>query len=213
MKTVYVNVALLSGYLVLLVSTAVAADADLTRGERLYKVCAGCHGFAGEGNELVNAPGLAGLESWYLARQIDNYRAGIRGGSEDDAAGQAMAAMIGSLQSEDEVRDVVAYIDTLPKYAIAKTPPGDAGKGQAHYAPCIACHGDKGQGNPALQAPGLASLHPWYQILQLAKYRDGRRGTHPEDTYGQQMAPMAKVLADDPAVLQDVAAYIATLGD
>jgi len=45
---------------------------------------------------------------------------------------------------------------------------------------------------------------------QLMYFRDGIRGAHPEDTRGQQMAAMAKLLTDD-QMIADVVSYISEL--
>lgn len=82
--------------------------------------------------------------------------------------------------------------------------------GKAHYTVCASCHGQQGEGNAALNAPSLAGLPDWYVERQLRYYQQGIRGTHEQDTYGQQMAPMSNTLADDAAV-RDVAVYIAGL--
>lgn len=87
---------------------------------------------------------------------------------------------------------------------------GDAEAGKAHYATCIACHGDQGQGNPALNAPRLSHLEPVYLAAQLQKFRGGIRGGEGATATSRQMAPMAATLADNQAVL-DVAAYAASL--
>ena len=47
-------------------------------------------------------------------------------------------------------------------------------------------------------------------MTQLYKFKNGLRGTHPDDTYGAQMAAMASTLADTTA-MHDVIAYIRTL--
>ena len=43
------------------------------------RYCTTCHGTDGRGNEGIEAPRLAGMEDWYLRRQLENFRAGIRG--------------------------------------------------------------------------------------------------------------------------------------
>ena len=43
------------------------------------RYCTTCHGTDGKGNEAVEAPRLAGMEGWYLRRQLENFRVGIRG--------------------------------------------------------------------------------------------------------------------------------------
>ena len=94
-------------------STAHAADGDAFKGEAFYAVCAGCHGADGMGLEAANAPRLQGQFDWYLIRQINNYRSGVRGVHKDDTYGASMRAMAGTLPNEQAVLDVVAYIATL----------------------------------------------------------------------------------------------------
>ena len=90
-----------------------AAIGDRARGETLYASCAVCHGRAGEGNDAVGAPRLAGQASWYTARQLRKFIAGVRGSHPDDTAGAAMRASVADLEPRD-VTDVVAWIETLP---------------------------------------------------------------------------------------------------
>ncbi len=86
----------------------------------------------------------------------------------------------------------------------------DADAGKAHYATCVACHGENGQGNRALNAPRLSHLQAVYVTAQLQKFRSGMRGGANDTDAARQMAPMAVTLPDDEA-LTDVAAYIASL--
>lgn len=106
-----------------------------------------------------------------------------------------------------------AWLSAYPTYAeTLAVPPGNASAGQAAYAVCSACHGADGAGNAALNAPKLAGQSAWYVRRQLASYKSGARGAHPDDVYGKQMAPMAMTLADD-AAIANVAAYIESLPD
>ena len=59
------------------------------------------------------------------------------------------------------------------------------------YTTCVACHGAKGEGNKALNAPAIASQEAWYIARQLKNFKEGIRGTHEKDMYGMQMRPMA----------------------
>src|SRR5690606_17443114 len=99
---------------VLLVSadTAVAAG-DLDRGKALYAICATCHGPNGEGMREMNAPALAGREEWYLVRQLQNFKSGIRGGDPSDTFGRQMAPMAQVLADDQAVEDVAAYLSSL----------------------------------------------------------------------------------------------------
>ena len=187
-----------------------AQGQNVEQGKTGFKLCASCHGFKGEGLQLVNAPRLAGLEHWYLERQINNFRGKIRGASPDDTQGHQMAQMAQALTSEGQVADLVAYIGTLPKKNAQSTVDGDSERGKALYQTCAACHGPTAAGNKNMNAPGLAALDGWYQVAQLEKFRAGQRGADSRDVHGQQMAPMAKLLADDQAI-RDVTAYINSL--
>jgi cytochrome c oxidase subunit 2 len=192
-------------------ATAVAQP-NLEVGQSTFEICAGCHGFLAEGNRLVNAPRLAGLESWYLATQMRNFAAGIRGAAAGDVHGQRMAVMAGAVDSDRELEDLIAYIETLPVTSAPARVDGDAQRGERQYATCAACHGREGRGNEALSAPGLAGLDDWYIVEQLRLYAEGLRGTHPEDTYGRQMRAVASTFADE-QTRQDLATYIESLGD
>jgi len=86
----------------------------------------------------------------------------------------------------------------------------DARKGEALYAPCVACHGADGTGNTALNSPSLAGQQAAYLERQLQHFKNGMRGADPKDTYGMQMRGMAGTLADE-AAIADVVAYIGTL--
>ena len=88
-------------------------EGDADRGKSLYATCGACHGMGGEGNKMMNAPALAGQSDWYLVRQLEKYQAGARGYDSADIFGQQMKAATAVLTSEEDVQDVVAYINTL----------------------------------------------------------------------------------------------------
>lgn len=201
------SVAMISMFLLAIQFAPQAAAQNARHGGETYKLCASCHGFKGEGNKLVNAPSLAGREGWYLARQLNNFRDGIRGSSDGDTLGKSMATMTAGLTDDTQIADLVAYMATLPDPQRKAHVEGDVAKGKTLYAACAACHGNAAEGNEALNAPALKGIDDWYQVAQIEKFRSGQRGAHPQDTYGQQMAPMASMLADQKA-LRDVVAYI-----
>lgn len=95
-------------------------------------------------------------------------------------------------------------------HAASVTAAGNPGRGEALFAVCATCHGARGEGMKEMNAPALAGQEEWYLVRQLQNFRDGIRGADSRDVYGQQMAPMARVLADDQAI-EDVAAYLAGL--
>lgn len=183
---------------------------DPEAGKVSYATCAACHGQQGEGNEAMNAPRLAGLADWYVARQLRHYQQGIRGAHEDDAYGKQMAPMANTLADETAIRNVTAYIETLAPGASEATLDGNAKRGAANYVSCGACHGAQAQGNYALQAPRLAGQDDWYLKRQLENFRKGIRGAHEEDTYGHQMVLMSRSLQNEKSV-DDLLAYLNTL--
>ena len=113
----------------------------------------------------------------------------------------------------DEPEDYQAWVDSQPTFAeIQARAPGDAVLGAASYATCVACHGANGEGQQLTGGPKLAGQDPRYLKRQLQNYKLGRRGIHKDDIYGQQMAAMAGLLAND-AQIDNVLAHIATFPD
>jgi cytochrome c553 len=175
-----------------------------------FDYCLLCHGSDANGNYGIRAPKLSGMEPWYLARQLDNFASGARGVPAEDFPGHEMGPVGMRLKHEGAIDAAVKFIGTLESKRPAPTITGDVANGKKLYATCVACHGTKGEGNPALQAPALAARSDWYLVTQLANYQKGLRGTDDRDTYGAQMRAIVATLPDDKAIT-DVVAYINTL--
>jgi cytochrome c oxidase subunit 2 len=92
---------------------AATIDGDVAHGKKLYTVCAYCHGGDGMGRQALNAPRIAGSSDWYLARQLQYFKDGVRGAHQNDFYGFQMGLMSQSLQDEQSVNDIIAYINTL----------------------------------------------------------------------------------------------------
>jgi cytochrome c oxidase subunit 2 len=88
-------------------------EGDAFRGAALYAPCAACHGAAGQGDESLGAPALAGQNDWYLVTQLHNYRDGRRGTHADDVRGATMRPLVATLPDDAAITDVVAYINSL----------------------------------------------------------------------------------------------------
>jgi cytochrome c oxidase subunit 2 len=130
----------------------------------------------------------------------------------EELCGIAHHAMRGRVHV-DEPEDYQAWVDSQPTFAETQArAPGDPALGAASYAVCAACHGAKGEGQLALNAPKLSGQDPRYLRQQLQNYKGGLRGTLEGDVYGRQMAPMAATLVND-AIIDNVIAYIGTLPD
>lgn len=186
------------------------AAPNLAAGQAQYAACAACHGQNGEGNQALNAPKLAGQQAWYIERQLNHFKVGARGG-EGDTNGAQMVAFAGMLTTDEAVRNVAAYISSLPDTPAPTTVTGDIDNGYDIYdRNCAACHLDDGAGTWYTDAPKLSGMSDWYFVTQISNFRAGIRGLHSEDDYGEQMVSMATAMADAQEIA-DVAAYINTL--
>lgn len=181
------------------------------RGQAVFDTCRPCHGNAGAGDATLGAPPIAGLPEWYVTAQLQKFQGDIRGAHPDDMEGHRMRPMARTLYRPGDLEAVAKYVAALPPTTAAATlMRGDRTAGEARYAVCTACHGVDGKGNQDLGAPPLVGQADWYMASQLAKFKNGMRGAHPEDITGMQMAAMATTLEDSTAI-HDVVAYIRTL--
>ena len=91
------------------------AGGDAASGKAIYSTtCVACHGPNGEGNPaMMGAAPLNGSSDWYLFRQIENFKVGVRGGQPGDQGGALMRPMVLQLTDEQMIKNVVAYIMTL----------------------------------------------------------------------------------------------------
>lgn len=181
-----------------------------TRGQEVFETCVPCHNADGSGNATIGAPNIAGMKEWYVERELDKFRSGVRGMHFSDMEGMRMRPMALSLESEDDVKAVSHYVETLPPVVHAASIPGDPKAGATLYATCAACHGDNGAGNQDLGAPRIAGTDDWYLATELRKFRKGIRGANPKDREGRLMRPMANSLPDEDAI-RNVVAYAETL--
>ncbi|CAA0115591.1 c-type cytochrome [Zhongshania aliphaticivorans] len=89
-------------------------EGNVKRGADYYSnLCGACHGPAAEGNEKLQAPALAGVEDWYLLKQFNHFRDGLRGADESDRYGYQMGMMGKTLPDDEIAKDVIAYIQSL----------------------------------------------------------------------------------------------------
>ncbi|MFZ1864639.1 MAG: c-type cytochrome [Polyangiales bacterium] len=82
-------------------------------GKIYFGVCVQCHGPDAGGNVEQFGPPLAGASDWYLLRQLQNFKGGIRGTHPGDVTGAKMRPFSMTLPSEQSMKDVIAYIKTL----------------------------------------------------------------------------------------------------
>ncbi len=198
---------LISSALLVFVLTPFSANADAPSS---YQPCAACHGEAAQGSTELKAPALAAQDAAYLARQLQHFKAGVRGADPQDTQGAQMKALAAALSDEDIVL-LADYLAALPPPVATAPQTGDLKNGNNYYhASCGACHGGQAQGNPGLNAPALVTLDAAYIKAQYQNFQQGVRGEHPDDKYGRQMKMMSGSLPSEKD-LDDVIAYIQSL--
>lgn len=183
---------------------------DPAAGKAFWATCTACHGPNGEGMKAMNSPAIAGQETWYLERQLKNFKTRVRGGNPKDVFGMQMQPMSMTLPTDKAIADVSAYANSLKPIKPKSELGGNAATGKALYMVCATCHGQDGKGMKAQNSPNLTIQQDWYIYRQLKNFKEGIRGTNPKDVHGMAMRPMAMTLANDQA-MKDVVAYIMTL--
>lgn len=178
-------------------------------GSELFEACVACHGTAGEGNPAIGAPAIAGLPQWYVTSQLTRFQTGLRGKHPDDVEGLKMRAMSNQMLSEAETTAVASHVASMPHVSSPAVTGGDPAMGQQAFTLCVACHGAKGEGNQAVNAPPLAGLDDWYVAAQLRKFRAGIRGTVTGDSIGPVMQAMSLTIA--PENINHLATYVHSL--
>lgn len=86
---------------------------DVVAGQALYENCTACHGANAEGIEEMQTPAMSGMSDRYIYRQLQNFASGVRGASDADPLGQKMAASVDFVETEQDKKDVAAYIASL----------------------------------------------------------------------------------------------------
>ena len=171
--------------------------ADPTAGEALYSggdatrgvvACITCHGPKGQ-SAVGTWPKLAAQHPAYLARQLKNYKEGVR-------ANPIMMGMAAALTDQDMI-NIAAYLaQQQPSQGVAQSKDaielgqsiyrgGIAAKG---VPACAACHSPNGAGIPA-QYPRQGGQWAEYSNTQLMLFREGTRKNN-------QMNMIASKLSD-----------------
>ena len=212
MATTRTRIALFGAVLAMALPS-VAASQDLERGEELFGLCLQCHGEQGEGNPLALAPAIAGLGAWYVDATLKKFQSGARGLHHDDLEGLRMYPMVRALRSDEDIADVAAYVESLPRTKPETTlEGGDPTRGAALYRTCASCHGAKAEGNQPL-GPSLAYTNDWYLLTQFKKYKKGiRPSDRAKDPVGAAMIGLVAIFQDEQS-MKDVIAYINSLAE
>ena len=173
-----------------------------------FSLCQSCHGEDLSGNEVLGSPSIAGMEEWYLFRQISNFKDGIRGTHDEDLMGLTMRLSVMNLNDEQK-RSLSLKISSMKTKNLKQTIQGDLVTGEFVFQHCISCHGEFAEGDVTISAPKLTGQNDWYIYRQLINFQKGIRGQHPEDLYGRQMMEMADMFNEE--MFRDVTAYISQI--
>jgi cytochrome c553 len=213
MKNVFKYVLMVAGVVVIAQGAMAAGNADA--GKDKAAACAACHG--ADGNSAApNFPKLAGLGEKYLAKQMNDIKAGTR----------PVVEMTGQLDnlSEQDIEDVAAFFSSQPlqlsgsQELTVKVGSGievdglklgekiyRAGSAEVGAPACTGCHSPRGQGNAPAGYPRISGQHADYIEKQLRDFRAGNRIN--DDS--QIMRQVAGHLTD--SEIKAVANYIAGL--
>ncbi|MDP1679152.1 MAG: c-type cytochrome [Candidatus Nitrotoga sp.] len=189
-----------------------------TQGKGDVPACLSCHGDNALGNDAMGAPRLANIGYVYIVKQLTNFAADKRVPSGLGAVMNGFAKAL----SEQDRRDVAAFVDSLPR----KFEPSDLKAlkaegqqvGQPHLgkllvhsgvqgkvASCYSCHGFNGRGSDPM-FPAIGNQKYVYLVNQLKSWRDGTRNNDPVVGGVPMMQAVAKTLTDDD--IYNVAAYL-----
>jgi len=146
--------------------------------------CFTCHGLDG-GGDGVSVPRLAGLDSGYLQKQMEDYA--------NDVRQNVVMTEVARWLDDGDRRAVSAWYASLPApprpTVTSVSPPrlyleGDPSRG---VPPCASCHGVAGEGvgtgNPAIWGQPAA-----YTIDQLHLWRSGQRRNDPRNVMSRAVA-------------------------
>lgn len=188
----------------LLAAGGAYAAGDAEAGKSKSQTCAACH--MPDGNSVNPIwPKLAGQHPSYLAKQLQDFKAGIR-------KDPTMNAMVAPL-SEQDMLDLSAYFASQT-VGIGSADAEKAALGKQLYlggnldkgiAACMSCHGPSGAGNPGAKFPSLSGQHPAYVVKALSDFRNNARSN---DLNGM-MRDVAAKMSD--VEIQAVAEYITGL--
>ncbi|MGE0801708.1 MAG: cytochrome-c oxidase, cbb3-type subunit III [Lautropia sp.] len=151
----------------------VADDEAVRIGRRLFlDNCSACHGREGHGQAALGAPDLLDRD-WLYGGSAEAVMTSILDGR------QGVMPPFGATLSNAEVVNVAHYVASLSGSA---RDPVKAALGKSVFSACAACHGARGEGNPALGAPNLTDrvwLHGSATEAIVKSVRDGRQGAMP----------------------------------
>ena len=143
--------------------------------------CAPCHGSGGAGAK--GFPSLAD-DDWLWGGSRDailqTITHGVRNADADSRQSQMPRFGADGILKKNEINDAAEYVLSLSGTG---TDQAAAGRGKAVFAEnCVACHGEKGEGNQELGAPNLADkiwLYGGSKVDVVESITNARAGSMP----------------------------------
>lgn len=164
----------MKSYVVIAAALLLASPALAVDGKALFaaKGCVACHGENGA-KPIPGSPVLAGQNSVYLLRQMNEIASGVR----SSAPVKAMKPVIDKTSPDDRI----ALADWLATQKPAESQTGDKAKAEQgaelfDEKGCIGCHGANGL-KPLADYPVLAGQRKDYLMVQIKAIRDETRST------------------------------------
>ena len=150
------------------------------------------------------APVISGLIAGIIGGVVVGYLSGSSLSVSGPAAGliatvSAGIVNIGSFEAFLVSVIIAGFFFSLQLFA------QDTTKGAELYKQCIACHGEKGEGNPSQKAPRLSGQYDWYLLKQLKEIKAGVVRKNPV------MMPFLNKLTEQDMI--DLSAYISKLSE
>ena len=169
--------------------------------------CELCHGINGNSTVNENWPKLAGQNTNYLMKQMQDFQPF----AEHRRNNPIMNSLVAALSKKEKNKIANYYANLLGSIDTAQANLLSLGQriyrgGDSKGIPaCLACHGPAGLGNPPAGFPRLSGQHARYIVKQLKAFRDGKRNN---DKY--QMMPIISKKMNDIEIIA-VANYISGL--
>lgn len=154
--------------------SAMKLEPNLQHGSQLFSKCGACHAPNGLGTQDGSVPAIAGQHVSVLVKQLVDFRHDRRWSEQ-----MRNFASQHSLSGPQELLDVAAYAESLPRW-----PPleGGTGDGSAlnegyvfYHRYCAECHGPLGLGELRRMRPRLAGQRYQYLLRQLEETADRMR--------------------------------------
>jgi cytochrome c553 len=160
--------------------------------------CAACHGPSGH-SQSEAMPILAGQWPEYLKKAIEDYAAGRRSSPEMEPYAKQVLLL--------GVDDIAAYFAGQKREPTpAKLDAAAVERGRTASAPCVSCHGARGEGDRVKKIPDLRGQPPAYLRQQMLLFRDDKRS--PGDEQLKAIKALMKTMPD--GTFADLAAYFAS---